>query len=115
AAVVIDGKFYVAGGIAGFDTPVTALDVYDPKTNRWRTLAPMPTGGTAAGAGLHGKFYVVVCGSTPRTYAYNPVTNKWTTRANAPSCGFGSVTRVTLNSSTYLFMATGTKSWLYTP
>jgi hypothetical protein len=115
AAVVIDGKLYVAGGTAGFDTPVAALDVYDPTTNTWRTLAPMPTGGTAAGAGLHGKFYVVVCGSTPRTYAYNPITNKWTTRANAPSCGSGEVTRVSLNTSTYLFMATGNQSWLYTP
>ena len=112
AAVVIDGKLYVAGGLAGFDTPVAALDVYDPTTNTWRTLAPMPRGGTAGGAGLHGKFYVVSGG---QTYAYNPVTNQWKTRAAAPSGGFGSVTRVTLNSSTYLFMATGNQSWLYTP
>jgi N-acetylneuraminic acid mutarotase len=112
AAVVIDGKFYVAGGISGFDTPVSALDVYDPTTNTWRTLASVPTGGTAAGAGLQGKFYVVVRG---HTYAYNPATNQWTTRAAAPSGGFGSVTRVALDGRSYLFMATGNQSWLYTP
>jgi N-acetylneuraminic acid mutarotase len=115
AAVVIDGKFYVAGGIAGVESPptlVAALDVYDPKTNTWRTLASMPKGGSAAGAGLQGKFYVVVGG---QTYAYNPVTNQWKTRAAAPSGGFGSVTRVTLDGKTYLFMATGNRSWLYTP
>jgi N-acetylneuraminic acid mutarotase len=112
AAVVIDGKFYVAGGFAGFDTPVAALDVYDPTTNTWRTLASMPKGGVAAGAGLHGKFYVVIGG---QTYAYNPVTDQWKTRAPAPSGGFGSVTRVTLDGRTYLFMATGNQGWLYTP
>jgi hypothetical protein len=117
AAVVIDGKLYVAGGVAGVELPrtlVAALDVYDPATNTWRTLAPMPTGGAAAGAGLHGKFYVVSGG---QTYAYNPVTNQWKTRAAAPSGGggFGSVTRVTLDGNTYLFMATGNQSWLYTP
>ena len=112
AAVVLNGKLYVAGGVAGFNTPVAALDVYDPTTNTWRTLAPMPKGGGAAGAGLHGKFYVVVGG---QTYAYNPVTNQWKTRAPAPSGGFGSVTRVTLDGAPYLFMATGNQSWLYTP
>ena len=112
AAVVIDGKLYVAGGFAGFDTPVAALDVYDPTTNIWRTLASMPKGGGAAGAGLRGQFYVVVGG---QTYAYNPVTNQWKTRAAAPSGGFGSVTRVTLDGISYLFMATGNQSWLYTP
>jgi Kelch motif len=115
AAVVIGGKLYVAGGIAGVEsphTPVAALDVYDPKTDTWRTLAPMPKGGVAAGAGLRGKFYVVVGG---QTLAYDPLTNQWKTRAAAPSGGFGSVTRVTLDGSTYLFMATGNKSWLYTP
>jgi hypothetical protein len=112
AAAVIDGKLYVAGGIAGFDTPVAALDVYDPTTNTWRTLAPMPKGGGAAGAGLQGQFYVVVGG---QTYAYNRATNQWKTRAAAPSGGFGSVTRVTRDGNSYLFMATGNQSWLYTP
>ena len=102
----------MAGGIAGFDTPVAALDVYNPTTNSWRTLAPMPKGGSAAGAGLRGKVYVVVGG---QTYAYNPATNQWKTRAAAPSSGFGSVTRVTLDGNSYLFMATGNRSWLYTP
>ena len=117
AAVVLDGKLYVAGGMVGYNTPVAALDVYDPTTNTWRTLAPMPTGGVAAGAALQGKVYVVVGG---QTYAYNPATNQWNTRAAAPSGGFGSVTRVTLDGKSYLFMATGimptgNRSWLYTP
>ena len=118
AAAVIDGKFYVAGGYAGFGTPVTALDVYDPATNTWHTLASIPTGGAASGGALSGQFYVVVQGfngTSPdnRAYAYNRVTNKWKTKA-APDF-FGSVTRVMLDGRAHLFTATGNQSALYTP
>lgn len=110
AAVVIDGKFYAAGGFAGFGTPVTALDVYDPIANTWRTLASIPKGGGASGASLSGQFYVVAPG---RTYAYNPVTNQWRVRA-APEIA-GSVVRVALAGRSYLFTADGNQSALYTP
>jgi N-acetylneuraminic acid mutarotase len=110
AAAVINGKFYVAGGFAGFDTPVTALDVYDPATNTWRTLASIPKGGGASGASLNGLFYVVAPG---RTYAYNRVTNQWQIKA-APQIS-GSVVRVGLGGAYYLFTAQGNQSALYTP
>jgi Kelch motif len=73
AAAVIDGKLYVAGGFNGFD-PVTALDVYDPSVNTWRTLAPIPQAGSAIGAALQGKLHVLVGTSH---YAYDPGTNRW--------------------------------------
>ncbi len=62
--------------------PHTALDVYDPATNTWRTLAPLPTGGGASGVALGGQFYVVVHGfngTTPdiRAYTLQPGTNQW--------------------------------------
>jgi|GEM_PF-3394471 len=110
AAAVINGKFYVAGGIAGFDTPVTALDVYDPATKSWRTLASIPKGGSASGVSVNGKFYVVAPG---RTYAYNPVTNQWQIKA-APQIS-GSVVKVGLAGGYYLFTAAGNQSALYTP
>jgi hypothetical protein len=110
AAGVIDGELYVAGGFAGFDTPVAALDVYDPATNTWRTLAPIPSGGAAAGAVLGGQFYVVV---GRRLYAYNRSTNQW--KAKAAPDFFGSVTRVMLDGRAHLFMAEADQSALYTP
>ena len=55
AGGVINGKFYVAGGQG-----VAALDRYDPATDTWTTLAPLPAAGTARGAVLQGKLYVVV-------------------------------------------------------
>lgn len=111
AAAVIDGKFYVAGGLGEGFTPVRALDVYDPATNTWRTLAPLPTGGPASGTALGGQFFVVVGGT--HAYAYNRATNQWRVRA-AP--GFsGDVVRVMLNGSARLFTATANRSALYTP
>jgi Kelch motif len=119
AAAVIDGKFYVAGGFINQSSdPTATLDVYDPATNTWRTLAPLPSSGGASGAALGGQFYVVVHrfnGTTPviRAYAYNPATNKWTAKA-APDI-FGSMARVTLDGRSFLFMAAGDQSALYTP
>ena len=77
AAAVISGKLYVAGGFDGFD-PVASLDVYDPATNSWRTLASVPESGAAIGALLQGKFHVLV---GTKHYAYDPATNRWRTLA----------------------------------
>jgi N-acetylneuraminic acid mutarotase len=52
---VINGKLYVAGGFNGLH-PVANLDVYDPATNSWTTLAPIPTAGRAAGAAMTRSF-----------------------------------------------------------
>jgi N-acetylneuraminic acid mutarotase len=110
AAAVLDGKFYVAGGISGSGSAVRALDVYDPATNTWRTLAPLPVGGGSSGAALAGQFYVL---QGSRAYAYNPATNQWKARA-APGIS-GSATRVTLDGRALLFLAGGDQSALYTP
>jgi Kelch motif protein len=118
AAAVIDGKFYVAGGLGESKRPVSDFDVYDPATNTWRTLAPIPTGGVASGAALQGQFYVVVqhfdgTSTANLAYAYNRATNEWKAKA-APEV-FGSVVRVALDGGSYLFTASGTRSALYTP
>jgi N-acetylneuraminic acid mutarotase len=89
AAGVIGGKLYVVGGFNGFQ-PVADLDVYDPKTDTWKTLAPIPTPGVAIGTALQGKLYVVA-GSD--AYVYNPGTNRWSAIA-APTWGHDAVVRV---------------------
>ena len=111
AAAVLDGKLYVAGGFKDFNQAVADLDVYDPATNSWRTLAPLPTAGVAHGDALNGQFYVVV---GAHTYAYNRNTNRWRVRA-APTTSPGSATYVKLDGRARLFMATGGESALYTP
>jgi N-acetylneuraminic acid mutarotase len=103
---VINGKFYVAGGFNNFDR-VAYLDVYDPATNSWRTLAPIPTTGRVIGAVLRGKLFVIAgSGSERRAYAYDPGTNTWKTRA-APQWDHDALVRVTLDGRPYLLAVGG--------
>jgi hypothetical protein len=106
AGGVINGKFYVAGG-AG----VAALDRYDPATDTWTTLAPLPKAGTARGAALQGKLYVVVeTGTYPtivrRAYAYDPATNKWTSKA-APRWYHDDIVPITWGGKPFLLAVGG--------
>lgn len=65
-AVAYDGRIYVVGGVActsgcaQFANSSAALEVYDPRTNRWEELPPMPTPRVGpAVAALDGKIYVM--------------------------------------------------------
>jgi hypothetical protein len=115
AAGVINGKFYVAGGQANFSN-VADLDVYDPVTNKWKTLAPLPRVGCAVGAVMNHKLFVIsgspFAGGTFTMYAYDPVTNSWTTKA-APAAA-RAVARVAVDGRNRLFSA-GPPTQLYTP
>ena len=103
AAGVLGGKLYVAAGFSNF-TRVANLDVYDPATNSWKTLAPVPTGGRAYGSVMGGRFYVI---TDDGTYAYNPATNSWTTRAS-PSEPHDDAVTVRLNGAARLIAVGGT-------
>jgi N-acetylneuraminic acid mutarotase len=123
AGGVINGKFYVAGGFNHSDNPATpVLDVYDPTTNSWRTLAPLPTAGQAIGAVLGGKLFVIVSSETGlHAYAYDPANNTWKAKA-APKFGHDAVARVLVDGKPYLLAVGGihypdidNDSELYTP
>jgi N-acetylneuraminic acid mutarotase len=104
---VIQGKFYVVGGVNFRTDAATAdLDVYDPVTNTWKTLAPIPTAGPAIGAVIGGKFFVIVQPSVGerRAYDYTPSTNLWRSRA-APKSEHDGVVRVMLDGTQHLFAA----------
>ncbi len=106
------GKIYVFGGfklypvpngLGGWE-PVTDSWEYDPATDNWKSLAPMPTRrGSAIAQTVNGKIYVIG-GSTmhpgskepavwPNRPArsvgtnemYDPATNKWTERQSMPT------------------------------
>ena len=58
AEAVVNDRFYVAGGNAG--GPLHETEVYDPATNTWSFVAPMPTARTdLSGAAANGKFYAI--------------------------------------------------------
>jgi hypothetical protein len=104
AGGVINGKFYVAGG-----TVSAALDVYDPATDSWRTLAPLPTTGRAIGTVFGQRLFVIVSvgyGSERHAYAYDPATNTWQARA-APALDHVAIARVTLDGVAHLLAVGG--------
>ncbi len=102
AAGIMGGKLYVAGGFNG-STAVTALDVYDPGANQWRTLAPLPQGGHAIGAVLKGKFHVLV---GTNHYSYDPKTNRWK-RLASTQYGHEALLKVDLNGRPHLLAVGG--------
>jgi N-acetylneuraminic acid mutarotase len=70
---------------------------YNPKTNRWRRLAPMETGRVDFAAVWTGKQLLVWGGQAgtrqfriqrpPRGFAYNPATDRWSRLPQAPLRG----------------------------
>ena len=124
---VIHGKFYVAGGSSVFQSDnsinSTSLDVYDPWSNTWRTLAPLPAPRVrSAGAIQNSKLWVIGSnGSDRRTFAYDPVTNRWTTRAPLPVGGATEAAAPINDSQSHILVVGGgttekpAPSELYTP
>jgi N-acetylneuraminic acid mutarotase len=58
-----DGRIYAIGGLNSFNNSgvLATVEVYDPKTNSWSAVAPMPTArwGLAAVLGLDGRIYAL--------------------------------------------------------
>ena len=90
AAVALGGRVWVLGGFEQqTNLPTARVEVYDPRTNRWRDGPPLPAprGGEAA-AVLDGKIHVLGGGNSQSTLAdhsvYDPGTRRWTTAAPLP-------------------------------
>lgn len=81
-SVSLNGFVYVMGGI--YDTTLTSMERYCPKTNKWKVVEPMGLPRCAfAAAVLNGKIYV--CGGMYMEVQYlfscemyDPETNTWT-------------------------------------
>lgn len=89
--VASGNKIYAIGGVIGWDsnglaTASNANQMYDPSTNTWVIMAPMPTNRSQVQvATLNGKIYVIG-GRTSGAYStvgttevYDPSTNSWIT------------------------------------
>jgi N-acetylneuraminic acid mutarotase len=88
AAVAYQDKLYAIGGnVAGNAVPRS--EVYDPATNSWRELAPMPIARDHLGLALvNGKIYTfggftktVHMNAGTDVFEYDPATNTWRSRA----------------------------------
>ena len=111
AAVELNGKIYVFGGFVGRPgtkvwQPIPSAMMYDPDTDSWKELAPMPTPrGAAQAVAVGGKIYVIggahanIPGKPPTeplwvgvpqivvgtVEEYDPATNTWRSRAPMPT------------------------------
>ena len=106
ASSVVDGKLYVIGGRytnRTFNANLDVNEVYNPKSDSWNSLKPMPTkrSGLAAAPSspVNGDIYVFG-GEFPfhhntsdttydLTEKYDPQTNKWTTEQPMPTARHG--------------------------
>jgi N-acetylneuraminic acid mutarotase len=83
AASVVNGKIYVMGGLTLGLLDINNNQAYDPSTDTWVTLAPMPTPrGFPFSGVVNDTIYVMGGGypnATSRVEAYNPKTNSWNT------------------------------------
>jgi uncharacterized protein (TIGR03437 family) len=106
AVAVINDRIYVAGG-TGAGQNQTELEMYDPASNRWTTLASMsvPRNHCAGGA-INGKFYVVggrgTAESTTALEVYDPATNQWTRLASMPT-GRSGIGAAVVHGELYVF------------
>jgi len=93
---VVENKIYVIGGDSGNwevgITPTSVNEVYDPATDTWETLTPMPTKRMAVSANVvDGKIYVIGGGQrAPNTNfdvneVYDTETDTWTTKTPVPT------------------------------
>jgi N-acetylneuraminic acid mutarotase len=113
AAGVIDGKIYAVGGALKkfFRLRNTnANEAYNPKTNTWKQLAPIPTPRDHLTVSIaHGLLYAIG-GRVNVDYhqnlnaneAYDPKSNQWKSRAPLPTARSG-ITSQYVNGKIYVF------------
>ncbi|MCB9523972.1 MAG: chitobiase/beta-hexosaminidase C-terminal domain-containing protein [Myxococcales bacterium] len=81
ASAAIGGLIYAVGGANNFGLAVPWLNVYDPGTDGWRALQPMPTARRdAAVVALDGELWVIGGdnnGPLQTVEIYDPETNTW--------------------------------------
>lgn len=108
-AAVLNGTLYVFGGYTGisgvyWNNPTADAEAYDPATNTWTQLAPLPyadaymDGAVAIG----GKIYVIggVNGSHSLRI-YDPLANSWSTGPDRPVNSLGGSV-VTIDEKLYV-------------
>ena len=125
-STVYQGKIYAVGGQHGHDeglieTPL--VDVYDPATNTWTTLADMPLakGHIAMATFVFEGRILVIAGEisngvyTAETAAYDPATNTWVELTPFPTKRHSGIARPMLGGFVYTTGEYSQETWLGLP
>jgi len=113
AAVAYQDKLYAIGGNVNGNS-VPRNEVYDPATNTWRSLAPMPIARDHLGLALvNGKIYTfggftksVHENAGTDVFEYDPASNTWRSRAPLPR-PLGSVGAAVIDGKIHVFGGSG--------
>jgi N-acetylneuraminic acid mutarotase len=92
AATALEGRIYVAGGIAQWGT-TAAFEAYDPTKDRWEALPPLPEAvHHLAAAATNERIYItggytnlLFSEITDRAWAYHPGERRWAQIADLPA------------------------------
>jgi N-acetylneuraminic acid mutarotase len=90
-ATALGGKIYVIGGRTfGFDTNMALVEVFNPRTGKWKRLRPVPGRRGGTGAAATGRSIVSVGGEAPQgtiktVYRYDVRRNRWFRLPNLPT------------------------------
>jgi len=91
ASAVVDGKIYIIGGFTKNGQNSDLIEVYDPASDTWSSIDPMPERlDHVMAAATYGKLYVIggwrVFGqrASDALYEYDPVARRWRSLANLP-------------------------------
>ncbi|HEY7731828.1 MAG TPA: kelch repeat-containing protein [Gaiellaceae bacterium] len=90
AGAELGGLLYAAGGMVGeTGRPLATVTRYDPASDSWQTVRPLPQATrAAAGAAVADRVFVVggttAAGNTAAVWAYDPARDRWSPRAPLP-------------------------------
>jgi len=110
ALAAINGKIYAIGG----DRFQNANREYDPKTDSWKLLEPMPTARQHIDCGVFENKIYITGGLTSwkniskKNEVYDVLSNSWSEKASIPSLRNNAAV-VSLDSLIYVFGGAGTK------
>jgi hypothetical protein len=118
----VDGKIYVIGGYIEYNTFLNVNEQYDPKTDTWITMAPMPTPRQGFSiVACDGKIYCM--GGTiyengqwfscKANEVYDPITNSWSTKSSVPFEGFTTMVQAVNGKIFVIVGAVGLAGELY--
>ncbi|NIR51516.1 hypothetical protein GWO43_23325, partial [candidate division KSB1 bacterium] len=95
AAVTLDSKVYIVGGVASNGQITDALEIYDPATDSWTTGTPLPISvWRTSAAAANGKLYTFggyestsgfPFNPTNRVFEYDPSSDRWSEKHAMPT------------------------------
>jgi N-acetylneuraminic acid mutarotase len=111
-AVSLDGYLYVVGGQKKLNDPDSSIELsqsvykYDPISNSWSTVAPLPIPRVNHGlVTLNGKIYVIggnnSTGVLDSIYEYDPLTDNWAAKEPMPQ-GYMQFSTAVINDKIYI-------------